>query len=37
MQVTSTQLRIKTKRDDSYELSRFFLDKLIDQNVATQN
>ncbi len=23
MQITSTQLKIKTKRDDSYELSRF--------------
>ena len=25
MQITSTQLKIKTKRDDSYELSRFFV------------
>ena len=25
MQVTSTQLNIKTKRDDSGELSRFFV------------
>ena len=25
MQVTSTQLKNKTKRDDSYELSRFFV------------
>ena len=25
MQVTSTQLKIKTKRDDSYELSLFFV------------
>lgn len=24
MQITSTQLKIKTKRDDSYELSLFF-------------